>query len=253
MRSKVIVIGSVGSILLAVVGWACLQFSICRTWSASTLPLAAGMSLPAREARQEFSPFQQKILAELHRQTHANIRYDDGYYCGGEPPANIGVCTDVLLRAFRAAGVNLQQAVNNDIRVHLLSYPLAQADPNIDHRRCRNLVVFLRCQARTLPTSGANADWQPGDIVFWSTGNKTAVDHCGMVAAGRDPDGNYTVVHHWPGLPVQEIAGLYRFRVRYHFRWGTTEAGRQEQRKIEEGSSHEKAHRDTERELRQST
>src|SRR5689334_9505321 len=65
---------------------------------------------------EHYSPFQTAVLKELDRQVKANIRYQDGYFTAGEPPANIGVCTDVVIRSFRAAGVDLQKEVGDDIR-----------------------------------------------------------------------------------------------------------------------------------------
>lgn len=183
------------------------------------------ITTPTVANQQRFSPFQQKVLAELRRQVQANIRYRNDYYRGGEPPANIGVCTDVILRAFRAGGVDLQREVTADIRAHRKEYSLSKPDPNIDHRRCRNLVVFFRRYAQTLAGEGAEADWQPGDVVFWDTGNTGKVDHVGITAGERDGDGNLAVVHHWPGLPVSEVAGLHGWTIRYHFRW-TTDQGR---------------------------
>jgi uncharacterized protein YijF (DUF1287 family) len=98
-------------------------------------------------------------------------------------------------------------------------YRVDRIDPNIDHRRCRNLAVFFKNRATSLPLSGVSADWQPGDVVFWDTYGDGRIDHVGMVAAGRDLSGKPTVIHHWPGLPVSETNGLYRFAVKGHFRW----------------------------------
>lgn len=222
-RFRIAFTGCMGIILLTVVGLARL-YSLSRPGPGhgpGQDRLSNAGVLPGQVQKQEFTSFQQKILADLHRQISANIRYEDTYFRGGEPPAGIGVCTDVILRAYRAAGVHLQQEVGRDIKAHLSGYHLAAADPNIDHRRCRNLVIYLRRRALTLPNSGINADWQPGDIVFWSTGNRDYVDHCGVIASGRGQDGSYTVVHRWPNMPVAEIENVYRFRVRYHFRWQT--------------------------------
>ena len=168
---------------------------------------------------EKLSPFQQKVLADLQRQVRANIGYRDGYYIGGEPPPNKGVCTDVVIRSFRAAGVDLRRDVAADIRAHPDDYRITKPDSNIDHRRCRNLVPFLQRHGRALPLEGAKADWQAGDIVFWDTGNKGTVDHVGVIANGRDAQSFPTVVHHWPGLPVSETGGLYGWTVKKHFRY----------------------------------
>jgi uncharacterized protein YijF (DUF1287 family) len=165
------------------------------------------------------SPFQDKLVSDLQRQVRTGIRYKNGYYAGGEPPADIGVCTDVVIRSFRAAGVDLHQTVAADIRAHPRPYRIIKPDANIDHRRCSNLVVFFRRHAHALPATGSQADWQPGDIVFWDTWGNGKVDHVGMIGTGHDGQGNPTVIHHWPGLPVSETDGLYHFAVCGHFRW----------------------------------
>lgn len=167
----------------------------------------------------KLTPFQKIIETDLARQVRADIRYRDGYYLGGEPPARYGVCTDVVIRSFRAAGVDLQQNVADDIQARRTDYAITKPDRNIDHRRCRNLVVFFQRHALALPIAGASADWQPGDIVFWDTPNNGKVDHVGMIGCGHDADSVPTVIHHWPGLPVSETEGLYGWTIRYHYRW----------------------------------
>jgi uncharacterized protein YijF (DUF1287 family) len=174
---------------------------------------AAGSALPLAS----LSPFQRAVVGDLERQVRAGIRYQDGYYPGGEPPPGVGVCTDVVIRAYRAAGVDLHEAVARDVRAHLRDYKIQRPDPGIDHRRCRNLVVFFRRYARALP--GTGSDWQPGDLVFWDFNADGRVDHVGVIANHRAPDGTPTVVHHWPGRPVAETDGLYRFPIAHHFRW----------------------------------
>lgn len=171
-------------------------------------------------AEVELSPFQTRGVADLHRQVRAGIRYRDGYFQGGEPPAGIGVCTDVVIRAFRGAGVDLRQAVAEDIRQRRRAYASERPDRNIDHRRCRNLVAFFERHARSQPVSREASAWLPGDLVFWDTNADRRVDHVGVISNGRDRDGNPTVVHHWPGLPVSETDGLHRFPITHHFRWG---------------------------------
>lgn len=165
------------------------------------------------------SPFQAAVVADLRRQVAAGIRYRDGYFQGGEPPPEVGVCTDVVVRAFRRAGVDLQQGVAGDVRARRRAYDIERPDRNIDHRRCRNLVVFFDRHARPEPASKDRGAWKPGDVVFWDTNADRRVDHVGVIANGRDAEGNPTVVHHWPGLPVSETDGLFRFPVTHHFRW----------------------------------
>jgi hypothetical protein len=167
----------------------------------------------------QLTPFQRAVETDLDRQVAAHIRYQDGYFTGGDPPADIGVCTDVAIRSYLAAGVDLQALVQKDIRARPASYHITRPDPNIDHRRCRNLAVFFRHTAVALPTSGPHADWQPGDIVLWDTMGNGVANHIGVIATHIDPSGAPTVVHHWPGQFVMEQDWLYRLPVLYHFRW----------------------------------
>lgn len=165
------------------------------------------------------TPFQSAVENDLDRQIAAHIRYQDGYFTGGDPPPDIGVCTDVVIRSYRAAGVDLRSLVQKDIRAHPDSYNIARPDPNIDHRRCRNLAVFFKYNAVDLPTNGPKADWQPGDIVIWDTNGSGQPTHIGVIGRHIDPEGAPTVVHHWPSQDVMEQDWLYRIPIVYHFRW----------------------------------
>ena len=204
-----------GFCLAAIGAFALLRFEERRhAYTPIVAPQGTGLPLAAN-----YSAFQTAILKELDREIKAGIVYQDGYFDGGEPPPKIGVCTDVVIRSFRAAGVDLQKKVARDVRSVPGAYKIERPDPNIDHRRGKNLIVFFKRNAKSLPVGGAGADWQPGDVVFWDTYGDGRVDHCGMVAGGKDARGNYSIVHHWPGLPVSETDGLYRFKVKGHFRW----------------------------------
>lgn len=172
-----------------------------------------------RVADRTLTPMQSSLICELDRQVRGNIRYHDAYFIGGEPPATEGVCTDVVIRAFRTAGVDLKAAVADDVRAAPTAYHINRPDSNIDHRRARNLIVFFRRHARELPTAGPHCDWQPGDVVFWSTSGRGRADHIGMIATGTDLAGEPTVIHHWPGFPVRETGGLHAYPIAEHFRW----------------------------------
>ena len=180
---------------------------------------------PAFVQTQKLTNFQKSILGDLDRQCRTKIWYQDGYYSGGEPPPKIGVCTDVVVRSYRAAGVDLQKLLQQDIAQAPGSYSVSRPDVNIDHRRCRNLAVFFKRHGRKLPTERVKADWEPGDIVFWDTREDGRPDHIGVIADGTDSDGNPTVVHHWPGTYVTETDWLYRLPVLYHFRYPASRHG----------------------------
>ncbi len=121
--------------------------------------------------------------------TRHTVVYDGSYYRipypGGDVPDNVGVCTDVVIRSYRALGIDLQELVHKDMTAHFDKYPskriwgLSRPDPNIDHRRVPNLQVFFERNGISLPVTGKAADYLPGDIVTWMLpGN---LPHIGIV------------------------------------------------------------------------
>ena len=165
------------------------------------------------------STFQAGLMKNLHEQVTRRIRYRDGYYKGGEPPAEVGVCTDVVSRAFRAVKVDLKKRVDKDIAAHPERYHMKAPDPNIDYRRCRNLIVFFRLHTQELTTKPSPSEYLPGDVVFWSTHNDSKPDHVGMVGDAVDQTGVPAIVQHWPGQFVEQTTGLFNWKIMGHFRW----------------------------------
>ncbi|MGE9268718.1 MAG: DUF1287 domain-containing protein, partial [Verrucomicrobiales bacterium] len=119
--------------------------------------------------------FGSKLGAEALRRTQAEVHYDPTYYKidypMGDIPANKGVCTDVVVRSYRALGLDLQTLVHEDMKWNFRDYPqiwsLNGPDPNIDHRRVPNLQRFFSRKGQALPISRAALDYQPGDVVAW--------------------------------------------------------------------------------------
>ena len=152
-------------------------------------------------------------------------RYDGSWvrlpYPGGDPGWAIGVCSDVVIRAFRHAGIDLQRLVHEDILAAPGAYRIVRPDPSIDHRRVANLAVFFRRHAETLPTA---RDWEPGDIVIWSLSGSGWPNHIGIVSDRRGPSGDPLVIHHFPrtarfsGRPEASDC-LHTWRILHHFRW----------------------------------
>ncbi len=158
------------------------------------------------------------VKAALHRTTQT-VRYDPAYvalkYPGGDVPADTGVCTDVVIRSFRAGlGIDLQKAVHEDMKRNFSAYPknwgLKRADKNIDHRRVPNLQRYFKRQGAEIALA-KDAKFLPGDLVAWDlTGN--GLWHIGIIV-GVDK-----FVHNIGSGPVLsrgidqwKIVGHYRF------------------------------------------
>jgi len=168
------------------------------------------------------------VNAAIERSSH-KVRYDGKYvriaYPGGDVPADTGVCTDEVIRIYRAAGIDLQRLVHEDIVAHPEAYPHRRPRPpdaNIDHRRVPNLMAFFARQGVTLPKSADAADYHPGDVVSWDLGG--GVNHIGMVVDRRGSSGPYMVLHNiGQGPQVEDV--LFRWRVTGHYRYHGSSPG----------------------------
>ncbi|MGQ9533172.1 MAG: DUF1287 domain-containing protein [Desulfotomaculales bacterium] len=151
-------------------------------------------------------------------------KYRDGYYPGGYPPPGEGVCTDVIWRAFRAAGYDLKAMVDADIRARPQAYPRVNGrpDPNIDFRRVANLVVFFQGHAASLTTRVLPGDpenlreWQGGDIVVFGP----PLEHIAVISDRRRPDGVPYLLHN-AGPYASETDALLSWptAITHHFRF----------------------------------
>ncbi len=147
-------------------------------------------------------------------------KYDGRYFDGGFPPDNIGVCTDVVWRAFKNAGYDLREMVDRDIRQRPLAYSsVSTRDKNIDFRRVRNLLTFFEKHAVSLTTDIDDIEqWQGGDIVIFN-GDK----HIGIVSDRRDSIGRTYIIHNG-GQPNREENYLDWGKVSFHFRFDASKA-----------------------------
>jgi len=191
---------------------------------AMILLLSAGLARGQRD--EEFA--QSLVRAALERTQH-QVRYDGSYrrldYPGGDVPDSLGVCTDVVIRAYRALGIDLQREVHEDMKAHFEAYPalwgLSRPDPNIDHRRVPNLQAFFTRHGVSLPASEDPADYRPGDLVTWMIpGN---LPHIGIVSDRRTTDGRRPLIVHNIGMGPRVEDSLFDFRVTGHYRYTGTE------------------------------
>lgn len=173
-------------------------------------------------------PFGDRLASAAVARTEHQVRYDGSYYAidypGGDVPASVGVCTDVVVRAYRALGIDLQQAVHEDMKEVFHAYPsqriwgLEHPDSNIDHRRVPNLRVFFQRHGQALPVSHEVEAWRPGDLVTWMLpGN---LPHIGVVAKQRDAESGRPLVVHNIGRGPRLEDKLFAYRITGHYRYG---------------------------------
>ena len=174
--------------------------------------------------RQEFT---RHLVAAAIERTHHSVRYVSAYvripYPGGDVSADTGVCTDEIIRSYRAVGVDLQKEVHEDMAQNFAAYPnkrrwlLAHPDSNIDHRRVPNLMVFFQRKGESLPITNKAADYAPGDLVTWDLGR--GVPHIGIVVGQKSgSSGRYMVVHNIGEGPKMEDV-LFNWKITGHYRY----------------------------------
>jgi uncharacterized protein YijF (DUF1287 family) len=174
--------------------------------------------------QQEFT---RRLVAAAIERTHHSVRYISEYvripYPGGDVPADTGVCTDEIIRSYRAVGVDLQREVHEDMVQNFQAYPnkqrwmLSHPDSNIDHRRVPNLMVFFARKGESLPISSRAEDYSPGDLVTWDLGRN--VPHIGIVVDEKSlPSGRYMIVHNIGEGPKMEDV-LFDWKITGHYRY----------------------------------
>src|SRR5260370_15257902 len=179
--------------------------------------LALLIVLPAlAQNRPAISPaydqFLQTLVDAAVERTHHIVRYDPAYvripYPNGDVPSGTGVCTDEIIRVYRAVGIDLQKEVHEDMLHNFSAYPnqrrwlLAHTDTNIDHRRVPNLMAFFARKGEQLPVSERSEDYSPGDLVTWDLGGN--VPHIGIVVDPKSPQTGHhlSVATIAPGPPM---------------------------------------------------
>lgn len=166
------------------------------------------------------------VKAALDRTKH-NVTYNGAYYSiaypNGDVPKHIGVCTDVVIRSYRALGTDLQRLVHEDIAANFSAYPsrriwgLKRTDKNIDHRRVPNLQVFFERKGEVLPITQKSQDYKAGDIVTWMLpGN---LPHIGIVTDQVSGVGNRPLIVHNIGSGPKLDDMLFDYKITGHYRY----------------------------------
>ncbi len=166
-----------------------------------------------------------RIIVGAKNQVGVTRSYDPAYrsipYPGGDVPIHTGVCTDVVIRAFRHAGLDLQVLVHQDMKRNFAKYPrnwgLRRPDTNIDHRRVPNLATFFTRRGGKIPVTARATDYQPGDIVIWRL--SSGVPHIGVVSDVRSRTSKRPLIVHNIGSGAQIEDVLFDYELTGHFRW----------------------------------
>ena len=157
--------------------------------------------------------------------TKQRVKYDPAYfridYPDGDIPSDRGVCTDVIIRAYRKMGIDLQKEVHEDMKANFSKYPknwgLSTTDRNIDHRRVPNLMTFFSRHGTVKEMSQDAKDYLPGDIVCWNL--RGGITHIGIVSKKKALFGNrYLIVHNIGAGQVLEDC-LFSYKIIGHYRY----------------------------------
>ena len=165
-----------------------------------------------------------RLVSGAREQVGVTLGYDPAYrriaYPGGDVPAATGVCTDVVIRALRLQGLDLQKAVHEDMVANFSAYPkqwgLKRPDRNIDHRRVPNLMTWFRRKGMALALSRDTGEYRPGDIVTRDLGRGQT--HIGIVSDRLSATGEPLILHNI-GAGTREEAILWRFPIIGHYRF----------------------------------
>jgi uncharacterized protein YijF (DUF1287 family) len=172
------------------------------------------------------SPFLDKLVEAAIERTSHEVRYDPSYfridYPNGDVPTEVGVCTDEVIRSYRAVGVDLQKLVHEDMEKDFAAYPrkwgAKKTDKNIDHRRVPNLMTFFERQGASLPVTGNARDYRPGDVVTWDlSGGMTHVGLVVNVPSEADAE-RLQIVHNIGAGPKMEDV-LFGWKITGHYRY----------------------------------
>jgi len=203
---------------LIVSAYACQQQSVSHAEKSVEAAQAQAVSA-------ELSAALKPVVEGAIEQTRYTFSYDPSYvkmaYPGGDLPLEKGVCADVIVRAFRKGGVDLQKEIHEDMRRNFSAYPnkwgLARPDTNIDHRRVPNLMTYFKRMRKSLTVTDDPKNYLPGDVVAWDLGN--GLLHIGIVTNRKAEGGkNLSLVHNiGAGAKLEDV--LFSWRIIGHYRY----------------------------------
>lgn len=167
-----------------------------------------------------------RVVIGATRQLETTHSYTQDYfsipYPNGDVPAETGACTDVVIRSFRAAGVDLQKEVHEDMRKNFAEYPkkwgLEKPDTNIDHRRVPNLQTYFSRKKKALPITERAENFLPGDVVSWDLDGK-GMTHIGVVSDRLNDGKNRHLIIHNIGSGAMAEDRLFEWKITGHFRY----------------------------------
>jgi uncharacterized protein YijF (DUF1287 family) len=171
------------------------------------------------------SPQLKQFIDAAIEQSKVTTGYDPSWvkiaYPNGDVPAEKGVCSDVIVRAFRKGGIDLQKEVHEDMTRAWSQYPkkwgARGTDPNIDHRRVLNLMTWFNRQGKSLPITNDRTDYLPGDVVAWDLSE--GLEHIGILTnISSEPDQHYLIVHNiGAGARIEDV--LFAWKIVGHYRY----------------------------------
>lgn len=195
--------------------WIFILACLCGLLPAQVNPASADTLAARRE----------QIVDAAFAEIGVTTEYDPAYvklaYPNGDVPPDRGVCTDIVIRALRKVNVDLQVLVHDDIARDPSAYPREWPgpvpDPNIDHRRVSNLMVFFQRKGKQVPVTTAETDYLPGDIVVWRL--PSGLLHVGVVTDRFAPGTQRPMMVHNIGHGAACEDALFRFTQVAHYRW----------------------------------
>lgn len=191
----------------------------------STTPFQNIFQDPSIEKLKNPKTIQEKLSNAALSIIDPEVVYTPDYVCikypNGDVPAKTGVCTDVVIRAYRKLGIDLQKEVHEDMKAHFESYPnlkkwgLKTTDTNIDHRRVPNLEVFFERKGKKIQVSNNANDYKTGELVTWIIGDK--LPHIGIITHIKSKDGKRPMIVHNVGNGQVLEDCLFNYTIVGHF------------------------------------